>query len=301
MKKILAVLMCSLMILGISACGKKANTEISHKDDKEIIELMDENGYELKNRYDNENQCTEVYFKNEKTGNAFSLNEKVENEYYGTIIFQYNSKDMILIGQDIVAIGNEPYKNTYHKYTDELKRLDLLEEDLLDLLQGELTKAITTEESNKEAVEKEEKDKKISTYLEKLDNNEVASKIKNNGYEYVYDINSPLGDTRFEKKTKSDNDVDLYYNIDPKKALFTISDGSEKREYYYQTQLGYSKYCVLDFTNGRYDTTNSLFISKTECRPYAENMNFLKSVFEKELNLIGLSIDDLNNFANALE
>lgn len=289
MKKLMLFCLTLVMCVGLNGCGKEeSKKEIKHKKSYEVIEILEKNGYVFLDRYDENNECSEVYFKNEKKGNAFALNEIIYEEYNEVFIFQFDSTDMILTDGETVIHGNDKYDNVYSKFEKELEKLDLLADDVY----------ITLEEKMDYIIEQKEVENKVNDYIDQIDQNQTASKFKTSGYSYIYNIQDSIYNTSFEKKTKSDNNVDLTFYIYPKEYKFTISDGTQKIEYDYVNQLGYTGFCVLDFSNGQYDTMNADLKSKVECRSTAESMNYMKSVFEKEIGEIGVSIEELNNFAN---
>lgn len=135
MKKFLSLFMSIGLVFSLVGCGS-SDKRLTHKDKIEVLDIMKENGYELKDSfYDGTIVCA---FINKDNGKAFAMDEAVEKEYPNTLFFQYNYENIIAIGGDVIN-GDRTYDEVYKEYEVVLKKLGLLEADIIDTLQYALT------------------------------------------------------------------------------------------------------------------------------------------------------------------
>lgn len=313
MKRLFTALICAMMVLGVEGCTNNTRiiydysenqtvatpTEIHDafkKDDNEIKLTLYSNAFftissKKKSIHGSlrENKDYNIEF---NLKNSTYILKHENNVSYARLRIELSESDVCLIDLDkkepLEAYEKKCTKEHIEIANDEIKNLSSYLQETnfnkesyvkyLDVLYNEGKKTFI-ENQKKENVQKEE-ESKIST-------NPVAKKLIDNGY-----TSNSL--TSYSKQTKSDDGVDVTLKLNIENHNLVITDGETEIKYNYYTRQGYAGMCVLDFDTGAYDTTSSI-LSKADCKGVAQSINYLRSFFEKELQEIGITIEDLDS------
>ena len=174
MKKILTIFMALLLCVGLAGCGSEEEDVKKQSEGKNIAEILSDNGYALKNRYDGEIGF-EVYFKNEANGNALAYGDFYTN-YSGKdeLLFQFNSDNMILTQKKEIIKGNMNVEDLMNEYNNVLDKMGLNEKEVINFLKKENEEVVKKEQGKME----EHKYYESGTYL-------VGSDIPSGEYLFI--------------------------------------------------------------------------------------------------------------------
>ena len=235
MKRIIALLICSVMVLGIEGCSKTLIT-----DEKDIENEL----------YDFELSCS-----------ANKIQDDIETDCTFTNDKDYSDSDDET--SITIHIDSSDDKDSFvNSYATESEELGIDPSALFDYLYPMV---------------KEKHEINISPDIQELVE-----------YGYTYE-----GNDIYSRDTISDDGVDITYIIDINEQKFKVTDGEVTTEYDYVNNIAYGSVCYLNYDDKTYGSLLSDKISDSECKGVAESMSYMQSVFEKEIDNIGISVEDL--------